>query len=192
MKLTLPERLVSDGLGNFLWSEADPFTHSLDEQLRFSWEHFCHIIKHERRYFFLHDLKKKKRSYDDNELFSPTQILRTIFSFAEQANAFVAMPAGAKLFRARYQPAGKVYATAGTLGPRPQDHSIKTNRMSPPGVVMTYAAEDWETALAETADEAGTFAVGEFVKRSGTVNPRFHAPARTAQYLRRASGQHGV
>jgi RES domain len=35
--------------------------------------------------------------------------------------------------------------------------------MSPPGVVMTYAAEDRETALAETADEAGTFAVGEFV-----------------------------
>jgi RES domain len=35
--------------------------------------------------------------------------------------------------------------------------------MSPPGVVMTYAAEDRDTALAETANEPGTFAVGEFV-----------------------------
>ncbi len=35
--------------------------------------------------------------------------------------------------------------------------------MSPPGVVMTYVADDVETALAETANEAGTFAVGTFV-----------------------------
>jgi hypothetical protein len=35
--------------------------------------------------------------------------------------------------------------------------------MSPSGVVMTYAADDAETAVAETADEPGTFAVGTFV-----------------------------
>ncbi|WP_247832934.1 RES family NAD+ phosphorylase [Bradyrhizobium sp. 200] len=52
--------------------------------------------------------------------------------------------------------------TPGSLGPPPADHAIKTNRMSPPGVAMTYAAEDRDTALAETADEAGTYAIGEF------------------------------
>jgi hypothetical protein len=35
--------------------------------------------------------------------------------------------------------------------------------MSPPGVVVTCAAEDREIALAETVDEPRTFAVGEFV-----------------------------
>lgn len=35
--------------------------------------------------------------------------------------------------------------------------------MSPPGVVMTYASEDEQTALAETATAPGTYAVGEFV-----------------------------
>jgi RES domain len=72
------------------------------------------------------------------------------------------MPAGTALFRARQQPKGKKYATPGSLGPPPTDHAIKTNRISPPGVVMTYAAEDRDTALAETADEEGAYAVGEF------------------------------
>lgn len=63
----------------------------------------------------------------------------------------------------RHQPKGKIYNTAGQLGPPPLEHAIQTNRMSPPGVVMTYAADNAETALAETADKPGTFAVGTFV-----------------------------
>jgi hypothetical protein len=86
-----------------------------------------------------------------------------IFAFAENAGALLKLPAGTNIFRARHQPEGRTYATAGSLGPPPRDHAIKTNRMSPPGVVMTYASEDRETALAETVDEPGTFVVGEFV-----------------------------
>ena len=153
---------IADGFDNDLWSDAEPFALTRDQQLRFSWEQFCRVIKHERRYFFLQDDEKKPRHYDD-ELFGPAQILKMIFSFAEDADAFAKLPAGTHLYRARYQPKGKTYATAGTLGPPPTDHAIKTNRMSPPGVVMTYASEDRETALAETTDEAGTFAVGKFV-----------------------------
>lgn len=153
---------IENGLDNDLWSDADPFALTQDQQLRFSWEKFCHVIKHERRYFFLQE-KKKKRRYNDDELFAPAQILKMIFAFAEDAGAFVKLPAGTHIFRARHQPAGKTYATAGSLGSPPRDHAIQTNRMSPPGVVMTYASEDRETALSETADEPSTFAVGEFV-----------------------------
>jgi hypothetical protein len=70
---------------------------------------------------------------------------------------------GSVVFRARSQPAGTVHGTAGSLGPPPLAHAIQTNRMSPAGVVMTYAAEDSETALAETARKPGMFAVGKFV-----------------------------
>jgi hypothetical protein len=153
---------VSSGMHNDLWSDAAPFALSRYEQLHFSWEKFCRIIKHERRYFFLQKKKKKARYYDE-ELFAPAEILKMIFAFAEDAGAFVTLPAGTHLFRARHQPDGKTCATAGSLGPPPLNHAIKTNRMSPPGVVMTYASEDRATALAETADEPGTFAVGEFV-----------------------------
>ena len=34
--------------------------------------------------------------------------------------------------------------------------------MSPAGIVMTYVSEDAATALAETADKPGTYAVGQF------------------------------
>ncbi|MBN9181034.1 MAG: RES family NAD+ phosphorylase, partial [Microbacterium sp.] len=76
---------------------------------------------------------------------------------------FVTMPAGTLLFRARFQPAGKVYRTAGELGPPPVDFATQTNRMSPPGIVMTYVSEDRATALAETVNGRGTYAIGEFL-----------------------------
>jgi hypothetical protein len=155
-------RAISDGIETDLWCEAEPYRLTPDEQLSYSWERFCHVIKHERRYFFLHD-EKEQRDYGDEEIFSPAETLRTIFSFAEDAGAFITMPTSTKLYRARDQPADKAYKTAGALGPPLLERAIRANRMSPPGVVMTYAAEDRETALAETADEPGTFAIGEFV-----------------------------
>jgi hypothetical protein len=156
---------ISNGLDNVLWSDAEPFALTGFQQLQFSWERFCRVIKHERRFFFM----QQASGFEDDELYSPAEIFRVIFSYAEDANAFVTLPAGTRLYRARYQEDGKTYATAGTLGPPPLDHAIKTNRMSPPGVVMTYAAENCETALAETADEPGSFAVGEFVTERDTL-----------------------
>jgi len=152
---------VAEGLDNTLWSDAEPFALTSDQQLRFSWERFCRIIKHERRYFFLHDGEEKPPHYRD-ELLAPARMLGMIFSFAEDAGAFVPLPAGSRIHRARYQPGGEHYATAGTLGPPPLSNAIQTNRMSPPGVVMMYASEDRDTALAETANGPGTFALGEF------------------------------
>jgi hypothetical protein len=149
---------ICDQLPTDLWSDAEPFALSPDERLQFSWEHFCRVIKYQRRYFF-----SAQQKGQDDEIYSPSQILRIIFSYAENEGAFVALPRGSRLFRARHQPKGKTYNSAGTLGPPPVEHAVQTNRMSPPGIVMTYAAEDAQTALAETANQAGTFAVGEFV-----------------------------
>ena len=166
---------IDSGLDNDLWSDAEPFALTRDQQLKFSWEQFCRVIKHERRFFFLQ--KEKKPLHYDDELIGPAQILKMIFSFAEEAGAFVELPAGTRVFRARRQPAGKSYAAAGTLGPPPRDHAIQTNRMSPPGVVMTYASEDRATALAETANAPGVFAVGEFaIERSLLILDLTHLP----------------
>ncbi|MGO9361413.1 MAG: HEPN-associated N-terminal domain-containing protein [Xanthobacteraceae bacterium] len=153
---------IENGLENDLWTDTDPFGLSDDEKLHFSWNSFCRLIKHERRFFFL-DQGETPTLGSGDELFGPAEILKVIFSFAESEGAFVELPAGTHLYRARHQPSGKRYATAGTLGPPPLEHAIKTNRMSPPGIVMTYASQHCDTALAETADEPGIFAVGEFV-----------------------------
>jgi hypothetical protein len=150
------------GLDTDLWCEVEPYRLSPDEALRFSWEQFCQVIKHERRYFFLQTEEGNSRPEEDTDLYSPAETLRALFAFAEQAGAFSVLAVGARLYRARHQPPGTSYKTAGELGPPPLDHAIQTNRMSPPGIVMTYAADDCETALAETAEEPGAFAIGQF------------------------------
>jgi len=151
---------VMDKLGNDLWCDADPHGLTPSEQLRYSWEHFCEVIKHQRRYFFFADGAGPGQS---SELFSPNEILEQIFAYAEEAGAFAELPAGTLIYRARYQPKGRLYNTALQLGPPPSEFAIQTNRMSPPGIVMTYASEDHETAIAETVSETGTYAIGHFV-----------------------------
>lgn len=148
---------VSYGLENDLWSDANPYRLSRNEQLRFSWERFCNVTKHKFRYFFA------QHESDDDEIHSPKRVLELIFSFADRIGAFCVMPRGTSLYRARHQPAGKTCLSAAQLGPPPVENAIQTNRMSPPGIVMTYLADDTSTALAETANQPGTFALGEFV-----------------------------
>jgi hypothetical protein len=147
---------IVEGMDNGLWCQTDPYGMTPIEQLSYSWDSFCQTIKHERRYFFL----GKRRV--NNELLDPDELLGSIFSFAEDAGLFTRLRSGTVLYRARHQPAGKRYDTASALGPPPLALAVQTNRMSPPGIVMTYASEDRETALAETATGPGAFAVGQF------------------------------
>jgi hypothetical protein len=149
---------IVDALQNDLWSDAEPFRLNRTEQLRYSWDAFCRVIKHKLRFFFV-----QRAQQEDDELYAPRQVLELIFTFARQADVFVTMPAGTKLFRARRERKGQKFVSAGQLGPPPEEHATQTNRMSPPGIVMTYLADDPDTALAETANRPGTFAVATFV-----------------------------
>lgn len=153
---------IQEGIENDLWCKADLYGLTDEEMLRYSWKNFCNVIKHQRRYFFLHESKKTKPRYSE-EIFSPADTLRAIFSFAEAAGLFVELKEGVVLYRARLQKTGETHNTASKLGPPPTELAIQANRMSPPGVAMTYVSEDRETALAETAGRPGTYAVGEFV-----------------------------
>jgi hypothetical protein len=75
--------LVEQGMDKDLWCKADPYGMTHAEQLQFSWEEFCRVIKHERRYFFLQNKNRKTRRPYDDELLGPADMLDTIFSFAE-------------------------------------------------------------------------------------------------------------
>ncbi|MER9262820.1 MULTISPECIES: RES family NAD+ phosphorylase [unclassified Mesorhizobium] len=84
-----------------------------------------------------------------------------IFEYAQDARLFVTLPSGTMLIRARHQAKKGQFRTAADLGPPPKTLA-KANRMSPLGIVVFYASQESATALAEVADEAGTFAVGAF------------------------------
>ena len=140
------------------WCEAHAYGLDDEELARFSWEHFCHVVMHQRRYFFL----DSDRDPDDPEIHSPGEVLRTIFEYASQVGLFLKMLPGANLFRARWEGDNPHFETAQELGPPPADKATQSNRMSPAGIPMFYACDDAETALRETANGPGYFAVGQF------------------------------
>ncbi len=72
----------------------------------------------------------------------------------------VTLPAGTRLIRARPQH-GRRWTTPAELGPPPDEEAIQSNRMSPPGISLFYAADDEATALDEMQNP-GTYAVAEF------------------------------
>ena len=87
-------------------------------------------------------------------------------------------PADRSVYRARYCKNDQDLRTPEELGPPPPERAVVANRMSPPGIVMFYAALDSETALAETATAPGRFSVGEFaVRRSLRLLDLTNVPA---------------
>lgn len=140
------------------WCERNPYGLNNSEWTRYSWERFCRIIMHERRFFFL----GQDRETDDPDVYSPREVLSTIFDYAQEMGLFKELPAGLRLVRARYEGNGPPLKTPQDLGPPPAEKAIQSNRMSPAGIPMFYACEDEETALKETSSGPGRFATGRF------------------------------
>ena len=148
---------IVDLLPDYAWCELDPYTINDRNRAKISWEIFCDVVKHRNRYFF--------EEYDDEieyGAYSPGQIMRKLFESAEQYDLFKRIPKGKTLFRARFQEGETAFTTAKELGPPPREKAIQSNRMSPAGIPMFYASDRIETALRETANEEGKFAVGRF------------------------------
>ena len=150
---------LCDGLEDRLWCRSHPYSFSDDEKLTYSWDSFCELIKHDRRYFFL-------REPEGDELFGPSALLRELEGWCSKFELISVLPARRSFYRARLQEVGERLVTPGELGPPPRENAIVANRMSPPGIVMLYVSDEPETALREVARapecEADRYAVGEF------------------------------
>ena len=93
---------------------------------------------------------------------TPATMLSAIGDRILRMDLVQTFPAGSTLYRARCFEGDRFLRTPHELGPPPPEYAVVANRMSPPGIVMFYAALDSETALLKTATGAGRFAVGEF------------------------------
>jgi HEPN/RES N-terminal domain 1/RES domain len=148
---------ICEGLGSQLWCTRHLYSLGPDAALAYSWETFCRIVKHESRFFFT----QVRRNLDDRELLPPGDLLKLIARYAVAAELVRKMPAGQIFYRVRIQESGVTLSRPSELGP-PLPEIAKQNRMSPAGIVMTYVSEDTATALDETADKPGTYAIGRF------------------------------
>ena len=140
------------------WCTANAYGLDDSEQPRFSWDHFCNVVKHQRRHFFMED----KGDPHEPDVLSPAEILETILSYAEHMNLCESLPEGTQFLRARREGCDSRYETPGELGPPPAEKANQPNRMSPAGIPMFYGCADEETALRETAAGSGCYAIGQF------------------------------
>ncbi len=145
------------------WCERDAYGLNDQERAKYSWDHFCQVVMHERRYFFQDD----EDSDDYADVDSPAETLSTIFEFAQQMNLCKVMASDSCLYRVRWESTQGDLKTPEDMGPPPEENANQPNRMSPAGIPMFYGCDDEETALKETASGSGYFAIGRFA----TVRP---------------------
>ena len=144
-------------LGDEAWCDYDWTSLEPDESLKYSWESFCEIVKHGRRFFF-HNVGTDPLSHPDER--TPLQLLRQLGRHLDQQGLIRTEEAGYRLFRARPRHDGEQYVTAAALGPPPPERATQSNRMNPPGIPMFYGADNADLAAAETRQQAvslGTF-----------------------------------
>jgi HEPN/RES N-terminal domain 1/RES domain len=141
-------KVLAKCLGDQPWCQRDPYGMTQDELLISSWNHFSRFIKHQRRYFFL---QEHSNALDRSHL-TASQMLLFVSRSAEDYGLVKTLPAGTLIYRARQMRSGDRFASPYDFGPPPFEHAVKSNRMSPAGIVMFYGSQDTETAIAEIDD----------------------------------------
>jgi hypothetical protein len=156
---------IARGLGYALWCEADPYGASREQVLRWSWDRFVEIVRHERRFFF-HEHGVEE---DDHEHVRPAMLLEALASGCEEADLFKTLKAGESFWRCRTRKSRERFSSPRELGPPPRESALQ-NRMSPAGIPMFYGATRIRTAKLETLDGHGYWALAKFeIARDCTI-----------------------
>jgi hypothetical protein len=154
--------ILVECFGDNDWCERNPYSLREDELYISSWEQFCEYIKHERRYFFL-QRKAGQTESDNDELLSPAKLLQFIGETVAEYGLIRTMPIESVIYRARQQKAGQQLKSSLDFGPPPTEYAIRSNRMSPAGIVMFYGSSEEATAIAEIDDDPALgISVGKF------------------------------
>ena len=148
------------------WCKQDIYHLDGAELYVLSWKQFCETVKHESRFFL------RKSDSDDwtSETIPVHQMMDTVGHIALQTAGLVSvLPAGTQIVRIRKHRATVTPTTWRDLGPPPEDVA-PSNRMSPTGIAMFYAALEEATARAEM--EADDLSIRDRLTRAIWRNTR--------------------
>lgn len=149
-----------------LWCRPDVYHLDGAELYAVSWKQFCETVKHELRFFF----GKKGSSDGIPETIPVHQMMDTVGHIVSETEGLVSvLPAGTQIVRIRKHRATVAPTTWRDLGSPPEDVA-PSNRMSPAGISMFYAALDSGTARAEM--EAGNLSIRDRLTRAVWKNTR--------------------
>lgn len=144
--------------GQNAWCEKDYFAPDEHQYLTYSWSHFCHLITHERRFFFQNVVEDP----DNFEVIPANEMLVSLRGYFEDFDLFSELRPSQTIYRARFCEEGEELISSADLGSPPDEKAIQANRMSPPGIPMFYGSTRIATALKETANGVGTFVIGSW------------------------------
>lgn len=159
-------RAMVDYLGHDDWCVRNPYGEDPVETLRYGWQQFRYLTQYRTRFFldrWASPLSGISLALRDQP--TPAEMLSAVGEGIQRMELYRELSADSCVYRARYCKNNRLLNTPEELGPPPPERAVVANRMSPPGIVMFYAALDSETALAETVAGAGTFSVGKFAVR---------------------------
>jgi hypothetical protein len=129
------------------WVHKYPYSLTEEQARRIGWQDFADLVKHRVRFL----LFPTKNDGLDPEVTAPADMLAELGRLFTEYDLFWTVEAGTSLYRVRiHSPDNKPANTLAALGPPPSDAARFSNRMSPAGVSMFYAAFDEATAIAET------------------------------------------
>lgn len=139
------------------WVRIDPYGPAPEQRYMWSWDRFCRVLRHQRRFFFLDHAEDDVR----DDLLSPRRLLQRLLEFCVSHGLVRPLPTGSRIYRVRHAKRGEHLTTPLELGP-PRDGSSFPSRMSAAGIPMFYGAGDPETALRETWHKSGVYVIAHF------------------------------
>lgn len=154
---------IIDVVGNDGWVERECYVGDKSQRLKWGWNAFKDVVKHQTRYVFL--APDEDSSYPE---VPPSRMLaaigETVVDELAELNLISQITLDTDLFRIRIGD-GPFY-TAAEIGTPPARDATHSNRMSPAGIPMFYGAFDEATARLETFEperHAGqTLSIGIF------------------------------
>ena len=141
---------VAVALSEREWCKEDYFGLDKFEALDYGWERFKQQIIHRTRFLVM--TPEKGSPYDDRGNIRPALMLERLGEVFCELGMFRELDAGTAFVRARVTKRCQRPSTAKELGTPSERDARYSNRMSPAGIPMFYAAFRKKTAIAETFD----------------------------------------
>lgn len=145
---------IASNLPSEEWCQRDPYQLRDREELTYTWSEFCNLVKYKCRYMFLEHEDREQEKSLERVLIS--RILYNITTSFKRINLMEILPKGTILKRARYYNSNDPFELTKEELASPPKGVTKSSRMSPAGIPMFYAADDYETAIKEIKIESGS------------------------------------
>jgi hypothetical protein len=147
------EQFVIDAFGDSAWTRVDPGGFTEGEALRFGWNHFKDMVKHEVRFLFVLLDDQEEEEDPGWPVRLGGAMLRELGELINRFGLVTDLPEEeTRLHRIRVHGRDEHPTTARALGTPPPQFA-RQSRMSPAGIPMFYGATDTDTARAETLTE---------------------------------------